>query len=442
MEIPYCHISEGLFQTTMCTAAVADDCVEVTIREAKYCEYDTIMTDNSKAGREMDNYYVAPHHMPLKAEKHVLNDILKRYNTEEAEMGDHFAPAHTPSAAKNCEFDIDIIVKPDDMKEQEHTTPRIPSIPGQLLIPLTKGTKQIRFFQESASNTGLSNRMQELEDIERALRGVAKARRAIDLHLQMASTFNDNTHSASTCTTTPNTSTSIRPRSIPLTIFALSEVSLSITEKAGQRLYKQAVERRQKLAQKQLEAKRKPKEIKTKKLERKKVEGRKSLPLQKKNAKVAAKKYHNADSIVTFSQCSSESSEGTGQDDSVFVKDTTNHKNSSLDNRKQGKTRLQTGTGSGTKVVSGNSKISPKRDLDLVGTSDVLSFYHSIHAQSHIQSVSEQCTSNHRLLYVNKAVTKCLDQLTKMEMKTRNGHPGKLYRCKFTEAAEKWLAVE
>lgn len=134
-------------------------------------------------------------------------------------------------------------------------------------------------------------------------------------------------------------------------------------------------------------------------------------------AKVTAKKYNNAEnaSIVTFSQCSSESPEGAGQNYSgSFVKDTTNHKSSSLNNRKVGNTRL----------------------------SDVLSFYHSIHAQRHIQSAREQCTSNHRLLSVNNAVIKCFDQVTKMKMKTRNGHPGKLFRCKFTEAAERWLPVE
>ena len=165
-------------------------------------------------------------------------------------------------------------------------------------------------------------------------------------------------------------------------------------------------------------------------------------------AKVTAKKYNNAEnaSIVTFSQCSSESPEGAGQNYSgSFVKDTTNHKSSSLNNRKVGNTRLQPGKGSGpTKVISDNSKIiSPKPYLlDLVGTSDVLSFYHSIHAQRHIQSAREQCTSNHRLLSVNNAVIKCFDQVTKMKMKTRNGHPGKLFRCKFTEAAERWLPVE
>ena len=42
---------------------------------------------------------------------------------------------------------------------------------------------------------------------------------------------------------------------------------MSITEKVGQHLYKQALdERRKMLAQKQLEAKRKSKEVKTKKL--------------------------------------------------------------------------------------------------------------------------------------------------------------------------------
>mmetsp|Transcript_6142 Transcript_6142/g.9307 ORF Transcript_6142/g.9307 Transcript_6142/m.9307 type:complete len:406 (+) Transcript_6142:175-1392(+) len=394
----------------------------------------------------------APRHIPLQQAEKYVNNILKTYTEnkkEEAEMDDH-----KPSAAKNYECDDTDTVKADDDKE-EHTRPT--SIPGDVLIPLTTKNKeslqQSLFAQESASNTGPSNRMQELEDIEKALRGVAKARSKIDSYLQMSSTFIGNTHSASTCTATPCNSTSIRPRSsIPRTIVTLSEVSLTITEKAGQRLYKQAIERQKKLAQKQLEAiaKRKPKGVKTKKLERKKVKGRKSLPLQNYCDKVAANnKHHNAEnaSISThstkFSESSSESSQGTGQDDSVFAKDKTTHKSSSLNNRKQGKARLQPGKGScATKVVSGKSKISPKRDLDLVGTTDVLSFYHAMHAQSHIQSLSMQCTSgNHRLLFLNKAVIKCLDQLTKMEMKKGNGHPGKLYRCRFTEAAEKWLLV-
>jgi len=362
------HFKVDVPNSHICTAAVADDCVEVTLRVAKNCEYDTITTDN-KAGREMDNYS-APRHMPSEVDKEMYKKI------EAHQMGDYFAPAHTPSAAKNYECDIDIV----ETDKGEHAHP--PSIPGELALTFTKDTQQSRSFsQESASTTGLLvfNRMQELEDIERALRGIAKAKRAIDLHLLKSSTFNDHTHSASSrtgTTATSNRSTSIRRlRSIPLTIFTLPEVSLSTTEKAGQRLYnKQTIEIQPKLVQEQLEAttKRKPKE-------QKKVNSRKTLPRQ--NASTA-------------------------------------------------------------KVVSGNSKISHKRDLYLVDTSDVLGFYHSMYAQSHIQNMSEECTSNKRLHSVNKEVIKCLDQLTKMEMKTGNGHRGKFYRCKFTEAAEKWSAVK
>ena len=231
---------------------------------------------------------------------------------------------------------------------------------------------------EGLDSNKQSNRIEEIQDIERALRNIAKARIAIDLGLQeMVSNMTNDSYSHSTFSRVPEalqlrTHSTISSRSkgsytiMPSTVFTLSD--------------KQAVERQMNLVTKRRGAQRNPKDAvsRMKKLTRQKDEGHKRL---------------------------------SGCNNTVRA----------------------------TNSVSSKIQVpKPSRDVPLVSAESVLSVYHSRYARCPIQGISEQYVRNQRLIHVKRAVEKCLDQLAKMEMKTYSTDYGKLHRCKFTEAVQKW----
>jgi len=308
---------------------------------------------------------------------------------------------------------------------------------------LLRTTQQTRCSEEGlASNSRQSNRIEELQDIERALRNIAKARIAIDQGLQeMATKLNNDSYShsnASMCRvpgviTLRTESTIVSSRTttgsrttISTTVPTLSERSLGPYEEAGQRAYKKApVERQINLGTKRHGARRNPNDAVSgmKKLSRKNAEGRKYLS-GCNNTTRAKNSFSNKTRVPKSSQARKSNGQIVDEDEISEI----THLRSSSDYRDLKKANTITSCkGLALANASGRDKSLPRRNV-----------YHFRYVQCPIQGISEQ-QHDKRLPRVKKAVHKCLDQLTKMEMKARSTDCGKLHRCKFTEAVQKHL---
>jgi len=267
------------------------------------------------------------------------------------------------------------------------------------------------FITDTKAAEALS-RINEFASIEKKLQHVAKSRKRLESQAEI--TF---------------------AAKVPSTIFTLQKSPTTQSERAGQRLHRQAVERQQRLAAKKIVPPPRPSSPELYRISRKT-----KRPSEAYASDKGSKAAKETSSIQTGSTRSSsiysnrkiKTENNQGHDVYNRLYDSARARNARMHNTNAGVSMLASSPFKSRGKPSSSIFLSDK--LPLVDAHNVINLFRRLYDETKAEHAPQNLTNNSKLMFADKMYKKCLGQLIEFEKVDTPTQNGKMYKNRYTLA--------